>query len=56
MEQDPASSASSEFLNFMKFFLEPHEMKRLEAYSNSLIDYPLVRFELMISEEICDIK
>ncbi|XP_009629176.1 RNA cytidine acetyltransferase 1-like [Nicotiana tomentosiformis] len=43
VEQDPASSASSEFLNFMKFVLEPHEMKRLEAYSNSLIDYPLIR-------------
>ncbi|OIT27221.1 rna cytidine acetyltransferase 1 [Nicotiana attenuata] len=43
VEQDPTASASSEFLNFMKFVLEPHEMKRLEAYSNSLIDYPLIR-------------
>lgn len=43
VEQDRASSASSELLNSMKFVLEPHEMKRLEAYSNSLIDYPLIR-------------
>ncbi|XP_060184187.1 RNA cytidine acetyltransferase 1-like [Lycium barbarum] len=42
-EQDPASSASSELSIYMKFVLEPHEMKRLEAYSNSLIDYPLIR-------------
>lgn len=41
-EQDSASSASSE-LNSMKFLLEPYEIKRLEAYSNSLIDYSLVR-------------
>ncbi|MCD7447733.1 hypothetical protein HAX54_033523 [Datura stramonium] len=43
VEQDPASSASSELLNSKKFVLEPHEMTRLEAYSNSLIDYPLIR-------------
>lgn len=43
VEQDPASSASSELLNSKKFVLEPHEMMRLEAYSNSLIDYPLIR-------------
>ncbi|CAN4106440.1 unnamed protein product [Withania somnifera] len=41
--ENPAYSASSESLNSMKFVLEPHEMKRLEAYSNSLIDYPLIR-------------
>lgn len=40
VKQNPASS---EFLNFLKFVLEPHEMKRLEAYTNSLIDYPLIR-------------
>ncbi|KAK4366831.1 hypothetical protein RND71_014711 [Anisodus tanguticus] len=34
VEQDPASSASSEILR-------PYEMNRLEAYSNSRIDYPL---------------
>ncbi|KAJ8557345.1 hypothetical protein K7X08_002970 [Anisodus acutangulus] len=34
VEQDPASSASSEILG-------PYEMNRLEAYSNSRIDYPL---------------
>ncbi|PHT39483.1 UPF0202 protein [Capsicum baccatum] len=42
VEQDPAS-VSSEFLNFLKFVLEPHEMKRLEAYTNSQIDHPLIR-------------
>lgn len=50
MEQDPASS---ELSNSMKFVLNPDEMKMLEAYSNSLIDYPLVSSELMIYEEIC---
>ncbi|MCD7470158.1 hypothetical protein HAX54_009819 [Datura stramonium] len=41
VKQDPASS---EFLNFLKFYLEPHEMKRLDAYSNNLIDYPLIQY------------
>nr|XP_004237469.1 RNA cytidine acetyltransferase 2-like [Solanum lycopersicum] len=40
VEQDPASS---ELSNSMKFVLNPDEMKMLEAYSNSLIDYPLIR-------------
>ncbi|KAJ8540861.1 hypothetical protein K7X08_001677 [Anisodus acutangulus] len=48
VEQDPASSALSEFLNLKKFVLEPHEIKRLEAYSNSPIDYPLEMIEFFI--------
>ncbi|KAM3359813.1 RNA cytidine acetyltransferase 1 [Capsicum galapagoense] len=43
VEQDPASPASSALSNSMTFVLKPHEMKRLEAYSNSLIDYPGIR-------------
>ncbi|KAK4351818.1 hypothetical protein RND71_027336 [Anisodus tanguticus] len=48
VELDPASSALSEFLNLKKFVLEPHEIKRLEAYSNSPIDYPLEMIEFFI--------
>ncbi|XP_055833006.1 RNA cytidine acetyltransferase 1-like [Solanum dulcamara] len=40
VEQDPASS---ELSNSMKFVMEPDEMMMLESYSNSLIDYPLIR-------------
>lgn len=43
MEQEPTLSTSDGLLSSIKEFLSPHDMKRLEAYTNNLAGFPLVR-------------
>ncbi|KAG5613420.1 hypothetical protein H5410_024701 [Solanum commersonii] len=48
-------SASSESLNHLNAVLEPDDMRRLEDYSNNLIDCPSVRYKLT-NKEICTLR
>lgn len=47
---DYDSNASSKLLRDV---LSPHDMKRLEAYSNNLVDYHLVRNTTIFSRRSC---
>ena len=43
MELEPTLSTSNGFLRSFKELLSPHDMKRLEAYTNNLAGFHLVR-------------
>lgn len=42
-EVDPTLSSSNGFLKSSNEVLSPHDMKRLEAYTNNLADFHMVR-------------
>lgn len=43
MEQEPALPTVDGLFSSIKQLLSPHDMKRLEAYTNNLVDFHLVR-------------
>jgi N-acetyltransferase 10 len=43
LHHEPSEYDTSVTLKLLRDVLSPHDMKRLEAYSNNLVDYHLVR-------------
>jgi N-acetyltransferase 10 len=47
-EQEPGIKATTEnFLRSVKEYLSPHDMKRLEAYVDNLVDFHLVCSQML---------
>ena len=42
-ELDPSEDTIGEFLNAIRYLMSAHDMKRLEAYADNLVDFHLVR-------------
>lgn len=48
-ELDPSEDTIGEFLNAIRYLMSAHDMKRLEAYADNLVDFHLVRLSFPIS-------